>query len=75
MVSDLKTFTSKGCKIAAPEKKKFLDEFCLTSRIFWYPHQSRDALSPVCGIFHKGLYLVLGILWVLDYIRFGIYDL
>ena len=30
-------------------------KFCLTSRIFWYwcyyPHRSKDALSPVCGIF------------------------
>ena len=33
----------------------FFCEFCLTSRIFWYRcyylHRSRDALSPVCGIF------------------------
>ena len=40
----LKFFTSKGCKIAA---------FCLTSKIFfwywcYYPHQTRDILSPVC---------------------------
>ena len=44
----------KGVK--SPRKKKFLvfGKFCLTSRIFfyrcYYPHRSRDALSPVCGI-------------------------
>ena len=34
MVSDLKTFAHKGCKIAAPKKPGFCGEFCLTSRIF-----------------------------------------
>ena len=33
----------------------FCDEFCPISRIFWYrcyyPHGSRDALSPLCEIF------------------------
>ena len=35
MVSDLKTFAHKGCKIAARKEKSFLfGKFCLTSRIF-----------------------------------------
>ena len=114
MVSDLKTFAHKGCKIAAakkvfltdfficslrlnvflpplpevqcpnfldlrnpwgkvmersgwklllikgvksPRKKKlvFSANFALLAGFFWYwcyyPHRSRDALSPVCGIF------------------------
>ena len=33
MVSDLKTFAHKGCKITA-QKKMLFGEFCLTSRIF-----------------------------------------
>ena len=37
------------------KKNWIFDKFCLTSRIFWYrgyyPHRSRDALSPICGIF------------------------
>ena len=33
MVSDLKTFAHKGCKIAA-KKREFFGEFCLTSWIF-----------------------------------------
>ena len=42
--------------VRSPHKKSFIfNEFFLTSRIFWYqcyyPHQSRDALSPICGIF------------------------
>ena len=41
--------------ILSCKKNMFFGEFCLTSRIFWYrcyyPHWSRDALSPVCGIF------------------------
>ena len=34
MVSDLKTFAHKECRIAAQKKKKFFGEFCPTSRIF-----------------------------------------
>ena len=49
MVSDLKTFSYKRCKIVAQRK------VCFFQRIFWYwcyyPHRSRDALSPVCRIF------------------------
>ena len=49
-----KTLAYKGCNITE-QKKKFICEFCLTSRIFWYrcyyPHWSRDAFSPICGIF------------------------
>ena len=54
MVSDLKTFTQKGCKIAAL-KKVFFGNFVLLSRVFWYwcyyLHRSRDSLSPVSRIF------------------------
>ena len=50
----VRTFAHKGCKIAK-QKKFFFYEVCLTSRVFWYwcyyPHRSRDALSPVCVIF------------------------
>ena len=34
MVSDLKTFTNKGCKIAAQKKELFLAKFCLTQQDF-----------------------------------------
>ena len=55
MVSDLKTFAHKGCKIAGQQKVSFLANFALLAGFFWYrcyyPHQSRDSLSPVCGIF------------------------
>ena len=34
MVSDLKTFTNKGCKIAVQKKVSFLANFALPSRIF-----------------------------------------
>ena len=48
------SFANKECKIAAQEEEKNW-EFCHTSRVFWYwcyyPHRSRDALSPVCRIF------------------------
>ena len=54
-VSDLKTCAHKGCKIAAQKKKSFSANFALLVGFFWYwcyyPHRSRDALSPVCGIF------------------------
>ena len=37
------------------KKSLIFNKFCLTSRIFWYccyyPHRSRDALSPVWNIF------------------------
>ena len=36
VVSDLKTFTNKGCKIAAQKKVGFGANFALLSRIFWY---------------------------------------
>ena len=60
--SDRKSFSQiwkllliNGRKITRQRFLYFLDEFCLTSRIFWYqcyfPHWSRDALSPVCEIF------------------------
>ena len=54
MISDFNTFVHKGCKIAA-HFFFFLKNFALLAGFFWhwsyYPHQSRDALSPVCGIF------------------------
>ena len=44
----------KGVK-SPRERKKNSSNFCLTSRIFWYwcyyPHRSRDALTPVSRIF------------------------
>ena len=54
MVSDLQTFAHKGFKISA--LKKFLfGQFLPKYQNFWYrcyyPHRSRDSLSPVCGIF------------------------
>ena len=55
MVSDLNTFAHKGCKIAAQKKVWFSTNFALLAGFFWYqcyyPHLSRDALSPVCRIF------------------------
>ena len=49
-----KRWSQKGCKIAA-QKSLIFNKFCLTSRnfLYWcyYPHRSRDALSPVSGIF------------------------
>ena len=56
MVSHLKTFAQKGCKIAAEKKEENKSaDFALLEGYFWYrcyyPHRSRDALSPVCGIF------------------------
>ena len=55
MVSGLKTFAHKGCKIVAQEKLFFLVNFDLIAGFFlyrcYYLHWSRDALSPVCGIF------------------------
>ena len=55
MVSDLKTFVYKGCKIATQKKSLFLANFALLAGFLWYrcyyPHRSREALSPVCGIF------------------------
>ena len=35
MVSDLKTFTKEGCKIAKQKKFVFLGEFCLTEQYFF----------------------------------------
>ena len=35
MVSDVKTFTNKGCKIAARQKVSFWENFALLSRIFF----------------------------------------
>ena len=48
-----KTFDYKGCKTTA---HFFLSaDFALLTGLFWYqcyyPHRSRDALSPVCGFF------------------------
>ena len=55
MVSDLKTFAHKGCKIATQKKVCFSANFALLAGFYWYrcyyPHWSRDALSPVCGSF------------------------
>ena len=61
VVSDLKTFACKGYKIAAPKQFFFFfffllsANFALLAGFFWYQcyysHRSRDALSPVCGIF------------------------
>ena len=43
---DLKTFTNKGCKIAA-QKKFFLGEFCLTEQDFLVS----VFLTPLNGLF------------------------
>ena len=55
MVSDLKTFANKGCKIAAQKKVSFSANFALVAGFFWswcyYPHWLRDFLSPICGIY------------------------
>ena len=52
-VSDLKILAHKGCKIAA--QKIFSTKFALLAGFFcyrcYYPHRSRDALSPIWGIF------------------------
>ena len=58
MVSDLKTFAHKWCKIAAQKKEKKHGEVCLTSKIFLVSVLlsalvERYALSPICGIFNK----------------------
>ena len=50
----------------------FFGEFCLTSRIFfwyrcYYPHRSRDALSPVCMIFLIYSINCMGLLLVLSF--------
>ena len=54
MVSDLKTFAHIGCKINVETKIVFSATFALLAGFFWYqcyyPHRSRDSLSPVCGI-------------------------
>ena len=46
LITDVKLTHKKGC---------FWENFALVSRIFWYccyyPYQSRDSLSAVCGIF------------------------
>ena len=68
MVSHLKTFTNKGCKIAEQNFCRDLKVInqglgAYTTRIrrllkgffsyqCYYPHSLRDALSPVCGIFY-----------------------
>ena len=45
--------------VKSPRKKKFffLANFALLAGFFWYrcyyPHRSRDSLSPVCGIFQE----------------------
>ena len=55
MVSDLNNLAHKGCKIATQKKVRFSTNFALLAGFFWYqcyyPHRSRDALSPVRGIF------------------------
>ena len=55
MVSDLKTFARKGCKIAAKKKFVFSANFAVLAGFFWYQcyylHRSRDSLYPVWGIF------------------------
>ena len=55
MVSDLKTFPHKRCKIASKIFFFFSANFALLAGCFWYwcyyLPRSRDALSPVCGIF------------------------
>ena len=53
--SNIRTF-SFGSGLKTPRKKKFFFLLILPwSILLWhrcyYPHQSRDALSPVCGIF------------------------
>ena len=55
MVSDCKTFAHEGCTIAAQKKLVFSANLALLAGFFWYRcyylHRSRDALSPICGIF------------------------
>ena len=55
MVSDLKTFADKGCKIAAQQNFCFSANFAFIAGFFWYwcyySHWLRDALSPICKIF------------------------
>ena len=76
MVSVLKTFAHKGCKITAHIKICIFSIFGsqgYTTRIsrllagfcwYWcyYPHRSRDALSPVSGIFFLKLVSVKAIM-------------
>ena len=54
VVSDWTTFAHKGCKIAAQKKVCFLANFALLAGFVWYwcyyPHRSRDTMSPICGI-------------------------
>ena len=49
MVSDLRSFAYKDCKMATKKKVSFLAKFALLSGLFWpwcySPHLSRDALS------------------------------
>ena len=47
-------FVWKGSKIAAQKKLSFLLSLPWSTLLWhrcYYPHRSRDALSPVCGIF------------------------
>ena len=77
VISDLNTFSPKGCKIAA-QKSNFFKEFCLISWIFfgigatYYPYQSRDALSPVGGIFLKPHWAANFILYSVEHVVFMI---
>ena len=52
-----KTFAYKECKIAPQKSLFFSAHFALLAGFFWYrcyyPHRSRDALSPVCGILYS----------------------
>ena len=70
MVLDWKTVASKGFKIAAHKKSFFSSSanFALQAGFFWcqcyYPHWSRDSLSPVCGILKPRLGQLLTIFFL-----------
>ena len=56
MLSDLKTFAYKGCKIATPKMVCFLANFALLAEFFSIGGTigiCRDSLSPIRGIFLK----------------------
>ena len=53
----MRTFAHKGYKINSHKKVCLSANFALLSDFFWYwcyyPHWSRDSLSPVCRILFK----------------------
>ena len=62
MVSDMKTFAWKGCQISVQKKVFFSENFAFLAGFSqyrcYYPHWSRGALPPVCGIFYGKLALL-----------------